>query len=210
MSVPSPALASPQLQTKAAPAPITPSQRRPTTSRSIGFTPSSATDNDWRERDMLSPPGIGNGGYSPSKVVSGGVQASPRSAGPGKTIGGFDKKDNGKEKDKEDKDKDGKSEFRRSLRLVARLGLAWWLKLIMQLISLTSRVASSSKELVPRAIAVLSPTACLSVSHCTPRSQDALNADRLAGKKEICQWFLKGNCKFGHKCKPHPRSHCND
>jgi hypothetical protein len=123
MSVPSPALASPQLQTKAAPAPITPSQRRPTTSRSIGFTPSSATDNDWRERDMLSPPGIGNGGYSPSKVVSGGVQASPRSAGPGKTIGGFDKKDNGKDKDKEDKDKDGKSEFRRFLRLVTWLGL---------------------------------------------------------------------------------------
>ncbi len=21
------------------------------------------------------------------------------------------------------------------------------------------------------------------------------------GKKETCQWFLKGNCKFGHKCK---------
>ena len=20
------------------------------------------------------------------------------------------------------------------------------------------------------------------------------------GTKEICQWFLKGNCKFGHKC----------
>jgi hypothetical protein len=106
MSVPSPA----QTQSPAAkPAPITPStQRRPATSRSIGFTPSSATDNDWRDRDMLSPsPGGGGGGYSPSKSGGGGggASASPRSIGPGKTIGGFDKKV------PDDKDKDGKSEY---------------------------------------------------------------------------------------------------
>lgn len=23
----------------------------------------------------------------------------------------------------------------------------------------------------------------------------------VGGKKEICQWFLKGDCKFGHKCE---------
>lgn len=28
------------------------------------------------------------------------------------------------------------------------------------------------------------------------------------GKREVCQWFLKGNCKFGHKCKTNrPETH---
>lgn len=57
---------------------------------------------------MLSPsPGGGGGGYSPSKSGGGGggASASPRSIGPGKTIGGFDKKV------PDDKDKDGKSEY---------------------------------------------------------------------------------------------------
>jgi hypothetical protein len=109
MSVPSPAIPG------QAPTPSTPSRRIPTTSRSIGFTPSSATnDSDWRQSP--STPAGGSKGHGNGNGNGGG--------GPGKTIGGFDKKDNkdGKgDKDKKeekasDKDKDkGKSYLLRCL-----------------------------------------------------------------------------------------------
>jgi hypothetical protein len=83
MSVPSPAVPSPT--------PTTP--RKVTTARSIGFAPSSATDNDWRQSPSSTP--IANG--------------TPSAKGPGKTIGGFEKKSvkdlKDDKKDKEDKDK---------------------------------------------------------------------------------------------------------
>jgi hypothetical protein len=83
MSVPSPAVPSPT--------PTTP--RKVTTARSIGFAPSSATDNDWRQ--------------SPSSTPT--VNGTPSGKGPGKTIGGFEKKSmkdlKDDKKDKEDKDK---------------------------------------------------------------------------------------------------------
>jgi len=83
MSVPSPAVPSPT--------PTTP--RKVTTARSIGFAPSSATDNDWRQSPSSTP--ITNG--------------TPSGNGPGKTIGGFEKKSmkdlKDDKKDKEDKDK---------------------------------------------------------------------------------------------------------
>jgi cleavage and polyadenylation specificity factor subunit 4 len=88
MSVPSPAV-------PAQPTPTTPSRKPPATARSIGFTPSSATDNDWRQSPSSTP------------TTANGINAK----GPGKTIGGFEKKsmkdlkDYKKDKDKEDKDK---------------------------------------------------------------------------------------------------------
>jgi hypothetical protein len=88
MSVPSPAV-------PAQPTPTTPSRKPPATARSIGFTPSSATDNDWRQSPSSTP------------TTANGINAK----GPGKTIGGFEKKsmkdlkDDKKDKDKEDKDK---------------------------------------------------------------------------------------------------------
>jgi len=86
MSVPSPAVPT-------APTPTTPSRKQPATARSIGFTPSSATDNDWRQ--------------SPSNTTTpGGNIGTPK--GPGKTIGGFEKKsmkDLKKDNKEEDKDK---------------------------------------------------------------------------------------------------------
>jgi len=90
MSVPSPALAA----DSPTPTPTTPSRKPPTTARSIGFTPSSATDNDWRQSPSNTPS---------SATPNGGMK------GPGKTIGGFEKKSmkdlKDDKKDKEDKEK---------------------------------------------------------------------------------------------------------
>ncbi|PVF93470.1 hypothetical protein CPB86DRAFT_676531, partial [Serendipita vermifera] len=38
--------------------------------------------------------------------------------------------------------------------------------------------------------------ACTAGTNC-PFSHTAV--DR-GGPKDVCQWFVKGNCKFGHKC----------
>lgn len=107
MSVPSPSPSTPGPQmARTAATPIVASARKPTTSRSIGFTPAPTASNSGAAEDV-------NGGGSSWRGES-----SPRSAlvnGPEKTVGGFEKKDlvpaspNGNGTG--DKDKDGKGEF---------------------------------------------------------------------------------------------------
>lgn len=143
-----------------------------------GFASSPADSENWRDRGA---------GARRTSVVSG-VSGSV-SKGPERTVGGFEKKDassgQGASKDQNGGKKDGKA--------VGPNG---------------SGDSKGRSALCSRKESCLTVAASLSHVPCRFYKQGACTAGASCpfshedgGKKETCQWFLKGNCKFGHKCR---------
>ncbi|KAL7424704.1 hypothetical protein Q5752_000388 [Cryptotrichosporon argae] len=99
----------------------------------------------------------------------------PASAGkaPERTVGGFEKNGNGAQ--------------RETVKSPVSAGA-----------SVATAAAAASKEGKAPALSHV-PCRFFKASACTAGAACPFSHD-VGGKKEICQWFLKGDCKFGHKC----------